>query len=67
MDSQNNRNARRIWKTDDEHKIMRMLDITDRPRDIADPWYTGDFEKTYEDIMEGSRAWLGKLVKRGWK
>ncbi len=48
----------RIAGHDPEHKICRLLDFSEHPRDIADPWYTGDFETTYSDIVEGCRAFL---------
>lgn len=48
MDSANVRNMERFWG-DPKHKIRRLLS----DRDVADPWYTGDFEQTYADIREG--------------
>ena len=42
-------------------KIMRLLIYSDHPRDISDPWYTGDFEATYQDIVEGEEAFLKHL------
>lgn len=53
--------AKRICGGDDEGKIMRLLDLTERPRDIADPWYSGDFELAYEEIVEGCEALIDKL------
>lgn len=66
MDSMNIRNMMRILGEDPEGKVYRMLDFGKNPRDIADPWYTGDFEQTYRDILEGCEAlmeaWeMGKL------
>jgi len=61
MDQYNVRNMLRIVGDDPEHKIMRLLDLTDNPRDIADPWYTGNFDETYRDIVEGCKALLKKL------
>jgi protein-tyrosine phosphatase len=52
-------------KEDPDHKVYRLLDFSDRPRDIADPWYTGDFDVTYDDIMEGLEAFLEHLKKEG--
>ena len=60
-DSNNVRNALRIFGDDPEQKIRRLLDITSHPRDIADPWYTGNFDITYNDIIEGCEAFLNKL------
>ncbi|MBQ2967359.1 MAG: low molecular weight phosphotyrosine protein phosphatase [Clostridia bacterium] len=61
MDSMNIRNMLRIFKDDPQNKVMRLLDFTDVPRDIRDPWYTGNFDETYEDIQEGILAFLGNL------
>ncbi len=61
MDQWNIRNMLRICGEDPQHKICRLLDFTDHPRDIADPWYTGDFETTYQDVLEGCRALVRKL------
>lgn len=58
MDSMNIRNMMRILGEDPEGKVYRMLDFGKNPRDIADPWYTGDFEQTYRDILEGCEALL---------
>lgn len=44
-------------------KVHRLLDFSSRPRDIADPWWTGDFETTYNDIVEGCDALLDYCVK----
>ena len=46
-----------------ERKFWRLLDFVKRPRDIADPWYTGDFDATYEDIVEGCEALLEYILK----
>ena len=61
MDQWNIWNMLRICGEDPQHKICRLLDFTDHPRDIADPWYTGDFETTYQDVLEGCRALVRKL------
>lgn len=61
MDSWNIRNMQRITGGDRDHKIYRLLDFTDRPGDIADPWYTGDFETTYADVREGCQGFLDKI------
>ena len=63
MDSANIRNTLRICGGDPEGKVFRLLDLTDHPRDVADPWYTGDFEATYRDVTEGCTALLEKLDK----
>ena len=61
MEESNLRNILRIVGEDTEHKVYKLLDFSDRPRDIADPWYTGNFDKTYEDILEGCKAFLEKI------
>ena len=61
MDSQNVRNAERICGKDRDGKIYRLLDFTEEKRDVADPWYTGNFDKTYEDILKGLEAFLDYL------
>ena len=64
MDSWNIRNILRIAGSDPNHKIYSYLDFTEHPRDIADPWYTGNFDETYDDIceaMEGFYAYLRTL------
>lgn len=60
-DSYNVKNAMRIFGSDPENKVCRLLDLTDRPRDIADPWYTGNFDITWDDIVEGCEAFLDKI------
>lgn len=65
METWNVRNMKRFARnTEDEEKIFRLLDFSDHPRDIADPWYTGDFETTYNDIMEGLHAFLEFLKEK---
>lgn len=61
MDTMNVRNVERICGRDKEHKIYKLLDFTDFPRDVADPWYTGNFEVTYRDIVAGLEGFLEYL------
>ena len=61
MDQANVRNMTAIAGGDPAGKIRRLLDFTDHPRDIADPWYTGDFEATYDDLLQGCQALLDWL------
>ena len=61
MDRANIRNMQRICRGDPEGKIRLLMDGTDRPGDVADPWYTGDFEATWRDVEEGCRALLRAL------
>ena len=60
MDQWNIRNMLRITGGDPDNKICRLLDVNDSPGDIADPWYTGDFEATYRDVLKGCQALLAK-------
>lgn len=63
MDGANVRNAKAIAGGDPQGKIRRLLEYGKRPRDIADPWYTGNFDATYEDIVEGCEGLLDALEK----
>lgn len=63
MDSANVKNMKAIAGGDPEGKIRRLLDGTPYPRDIADPWYTGNFDATYADLAEGCQALLDRLEK----
>ena len=56
MEQWNIKNMMRILKSDPEGKVKRLLDFSDHPRDIADPWYTGEFASTYRDLVEGCEA-----------
>ena len=58
MDEWNLRNMNRICGGDPDHKLHLLLDYTDRPSDVADPWYTGNFEATWRDVLEGCQALL---------
>lgn len=60
-DERNIRNTIRITGGDPDNKIKLLLDYSDRPRNIADPWYTGVFDITYDDINEGLRCFLNYL------
>lgn len=64
MEESNIRNIKRIVGEDTENKIFRFLDFTSNPRNIADPWYTGNFNSTYDDIVEGSKALLDYIEER---
>lgn len=63
MDQWNYRNILRIVGKDPEGKVSLLLDWTDRPGEIADPWYTGNFDQTYDDVLEGCQGLLQKLLK----
>lgn len=62
MDQWNLLNMRRIVGRDPEGKIRRLLDFTGSPGDIADPWYTGDFEATYRDVLRGCKGLLARIL-----
>ena len=61
MEAANIRRMRAICGGDPEGKIARLLDGTPNPRDIADPWYTGNFQSTWDDLVEGCTALLDRL------
>ena len=64
MDGRNLRNIAYVIGEDDKKKISLLMDYTDTPGDVADPWYTGDFEVTYRDILRGCEGLLDKLIKK---
>lgn len=61
MDQRNISNINRIIGSDSHKKVQKLLDFTSKGGDIADPWYTGDFEQTYGDIYEGCEALLRSI------
>ncbi len=63
MEQRNIRNMMRILGRDPKKKVHRLLDYSNNPRDIADPWYTGNFDSTYRDVVEGCEAFLDMLVR----
>lgn len=65
MDEWNMRNMNRIAGGDPEGKLHLLLDFTDRPGDVADPWYTRNFEVTYRDVMDGCEGLLAYLEENG--
>ena len=64
MDRANLQNMRRICGGDPEGKLSLLLEHAGRSGDVADPWYTGDFEATWRDVLEGCEALL-KELRRG--
>lgn len=60
-DSRNVINTMRRVNSSDSKRILRLLDYTTHPRDIADPWYTDNFDITYDDVLEGCTAFLHYL------
>lgn len=61
MDEANMRSMLRTWKNDPAGKVHKMMEFAGATRDVADPWYTGDFDATYDDIYEGCLGLLGWL------
>ena len=62
MEESNIKNIIKIIGEDKKEKVFKLLDFSENPRDIADPWYTGNFDKTYNDILEGCQALLNKIL-----
>ena len=65
MDTANIRNLNRMLKNDPDGKVYKFLSFTGSGRDIADPWYTGDFTTTYSDIVRGCEGFLTFLEQEG--
>ena len=63
MDRFNLRNMTRFVGNDPDNKVSLLMDFTNRPGDVADPWYTGDFDATWDDVYEGCLGLLKKLNK----
>lgn len=61
MDNWNLRNMNRMFGSDPDNKIHLLMDYTDRPGEVADPWYTDDFEATWRDVLEGCSCLLSRL------
>lgn len=61
MDRHNLRNMLRFVGEDLHKKVSLLMDYTNRPGDVADPWYTGDFETTWHDVAEGCKGLLEKI------
>lgn len=64
MDEENLRHMRRILGSEFENKISLLLDYTAHPRAIADPWYTGNFDETYRDVVDGCEGLLHYLREK---
>ena len=62
MDRFNLRNMTRFVGNDPDNKVSLLMDFTNRPGDVADPWYTGDFDATWDDVNEGCVGILKKLI-----
>lgn len=66
MDQNNIRNMHRMLGGDPENKINKLLDFTDNPGDIADPWYTGNFDLTYHDVCRGCEKLLENIKQKNY-
>ncbi len=64
MDRMNLRNMLRITGGDSDGKLSLLLDYTPHPRDVADPWYSGDFEATFRDVTDGCKGLLNTILKK---
>ena len=64
MDSENIKDIEHIVGMDKDNKVFRLLDFTGTPRNIRDPWYTGNFEVTYQDVLEGCNALLQHILEQ---
>ncbi len=62
MDRNNLRNLERLIGPDVDHKISLLMDYTNTPRDVADPWYTGDFQATWDDVQVGCDGLLQEIL-----
>ena len=65
MDTANIRNLKRMLKGDPEDKVYKLLSFAGSGRDIADPWYTGNFDITYDDVVEGCEGFIEYLRENG--
>ena len=65
MDDENMYNLRRLFPNDPKDKLSLLMDYTARPGSVADPWYTGDFEATWRDVLEGCTGLLDVITKKG--
>lgn len=62
MDQNNLRNLRKMLGEDVDDKISLLMDYTSHPADVADPWYTGDFDATWNDVVEGCKGFITSLT-----
>ena len=65
MDTANIRSMNRIVSGDPEGKIYKLLTFAGSGRDVADPWYTGDFDAAYRDVVAGCEGLLAYLQEQG--
>ena len=63
MDQMNIRNLHRIIGSDPDRKVYKLLEFAGSSRDIADPWYTGNFDETYHDIIQGITDFIDQMER----
>ena len=63
MDDCNIRNIMRVIEKDPDHNVHKLLEFAQSSGDISDPWYTGNFDRTYGEVVKGCRGLLKKLVE----
>ena len=61
MDAYNMADLKRLVHPEDMPKVFKLLELTGSSRDVADPWYTGNFDETYDDVVEGVTALIDKI------
>ena len=64
MEEENIKNIMKIIEVDNENKVFKLLDFTENPRDIIDPWYYGNFDATYDDIKFGCEKFLEYILNK---
>lgn len=62
MDQSNVKNLKKMFGEDTDNKITLLMNYTTRPADVADPWYTGDFDATWNDVVEGCKGLITSLI-----
>lgn len=63
MDEENRRDIMRLTGGDKKHKVHLLMEYTDRPGEVADPWFTGDFDTTFRDVLDGCRGVLEEIIQ----
>ena len=63
MDEENHRDIMRLTGGDKKHKVHLLMEYTDRPGEVADPWFTGDFDTTFRDVLDGCRGVLKEIIQ----
>ena len=67
MDSMNIRNILRIIGSDPENRVAKLLSFADEDGDIADPWYTDNFDETYNDVLKGCKGILKMIKEKSYR